>query len=59
MTDLNALQRANDARWNSAKLTARLNFDPTARKARANKARNLDVVRRCRARGSYMPDEAK
>ncbi|WP_375413104.1 peptidoglycan-binding protein [uncultured Bradyrhizobium sp.] len=58
MTDLNALQRANDTRWNSARLTGRLSFDPVARKALANKARYLDVVRRCRARGSNMPDEA-
>jgi lysozyme family protein len=58
MTDLNALQQANDARWNRAELTGRLNFDPPARKAYANKARYLDVVRRCRARGSNMPDEA-
>jgi lysozyme family protein len=58
MTDLNALQRANDARCKAARLTARLNFDPTAHKAFANKARYLDVVRRCRARGASMPDEA-
>lgn len=58
MTDLNALQRANDARWKSAKLTGRLNFDAVARKAFSNRARYIDVVQRCRARGSNMPDEA-
>lgn len=58
MTDLNALQRANDARWKSAKLTGRLNFDAVARKAYANRARYIDIVRRCRVRGSNMPDEA-
>ncbi|MDI1264038.1 MAG: peptidoglycan-binding protein [bacterium] len=58
MTDLNALQRANDARWKSARLTSRLNFDIVARKAYASRARYIDVVRRCRARGSNMPDEA-
>jgi lysozyme family protein len=58
MTDLVALQRANDARWKSAKITSRLNFDAVAKKAFANRARYVDVVRRCRARGSNMPDEA-
>lgn len=58
MTDLAALQRANDSRWKTAKLTSRLNFAPVARKAYANRARYIDVVRRCRARGSNMPDEA-
>jgi lysozyme family protein len=58
MTDLNALQRANDARWKIAKITGRLNFDAVARKAFANRARYIDIVRRCRARGSNMPDEA-
>lgn len=58
MTDLNALQRANDARWKNAKLTNRLNFDPVGRKAFANRARYIEVVRRCRVRGSNMPDEA-
>lgn len=58
MTDLVALQRANDARWKSAKITSRLNFDSVARKAIANRARYIDIVRRCRARGSNMPDEA-
>lgn len=59
MTDLlRALQRANDSRWKTAELTGRLNFEPVARKAIANKARYIDIVRRCRARGSNMPDEA-
>lgn len=58
MADLNALQRANDQRWKTAGLTGRLNFDPVARKAFANKWRYVDIVRRCRARGSNMPDEA-
>ena len=58
MTDLNALQRANDVRWKTAKPTNRLNFDPVARKAFANRARYIEVVRRCRARGSNMPDDA-
>lgn len=58
MADLAALQRANDARWKSAKITSRLNFDAVANKAFANRARYIDVVRRCRTRGSNMPDEA-
>jgi lysozyme family protein len=58
MTDLNALQRANDQRWKIAKITGRLPVVPTAQKAFANRSRYLDVVRRCRARGSNMPDEA-
>lgn len=58
MPDLAALQRTNDARWKTAKLTGRLNFEPVARKAIVNKARYVDIVRRCRVRGSNMPDEA-
>lgn len=58
MTDLAALQRANDTRWKTARLTGRLNFNAVARRAYANRARYLEVVRRCRARGSTMPDEA-
>jgi lysozyme family protein len=58
MTDLVALQRANDARWKIAKITGRLPVDAVARKAFANRSRYIDIVRRCRARGSNMPDEA-
>ena len=58
MTDLNALQRANDQRWKTAKLTGRLNFEPAAKKAYANRARYADIVRRCRALGSNMPHGA-
>jgi lysozyme family protein len=58
MTDLAALQRDNDARWKTAKLSGRLSFDAVARKAYANRARYIDIIRRCRARGSNMPDEA-
>lgn len=58
MTDLARLQQLNDQRWHSAKLSGRLNFKPLATKAYKNRDRYLDIVRRCRERGSNMPDEA-
>lgn len=57
MVDLVALQRRNDQRWKSARIT-RTGFDAVAKKAFANRERYLDIVRRLRALGSNMPDEA-
>jgi lysozyme family protein len=58
MTDLVALQKANDQRWHDARITRGLAFNATAAKAFKNKARYVEIVRRCRALGSNMPDEA-
>lgn len=58
MTDLVALKATNAKRWLNMNLTGRLDFNVFARKAVANKARYIDIVRRCRALGSNMPDEA-
>jgi lysozyme family protein len=58
MTDLVALQKANDQRWHDAHITRGTAFNAAAAKAFKNKSRYVDVVRRCRALGSNMPDEA-
>jgi lysozyme family protein len=58
MTDLVALQRKNDDRWRSAKITGRLKFGAVAQKAFANRSRYVEIVHRLRALGSNMPDEA-
>jgi lysozyme family protein len=58
MTNLIALQKRNDAWWQSAKITGRINFNKTAKLAYANRSRYIEVVHRLRALGSNMPDEA-
>jgi lysozyme family protein len=58
MTDLMLLQKQNDRRWASARVTGRLNATVPARRAIANKDRYLRIVRRLRELGSTMPDEA-
>ena len=57
MTNLFALQKANDKRWKAAKVT-RQGFNKVAQKMVANKERYIDITRRCRALSSNMPDEA-
>ncbi len=57
MVNLVELQNRNDKRWHDAKVT-RSGFDKVANKADANRNRYLDIVHRCRERGSNMPDEA-
>lgn len=51
------LQDRNNQRWRKAKII-RSGFDKIATKADINKSRYIDIVRRCRERGSIMPDEA-
>ena len=58
MTDLVTLQKKNDARWKTAKVTGRLPVDPTAQRLFSNKARYLKIVHMLQALGSNMPDEA-
>lgn len=58
MTDLVALQKANDRRWAAAHITRSGAFSKKAATIVANKQRYIDIVRRCRALGSNMPDDA-
>lgn len=58
MTDLILLQKKNDERWKTAKVTERLPVDPTAQRLFSNKARYLKIVHMLQALGSNMPDEA-
>lgn len=58
MANLTTLQRQNDQRWATAKLTKRLNFNPVAQKAFKNRDRYLDIVHRLQALGSNIPDNA-
>ena len=58
MTDLIALQKRNDERWKTAKLTGRIPVDAVAARLFANKARYLKIVHMLQAFGSNMPDEA-
>jgi lysozyme family protein len=58
MANLVALQKANDKRWIAAKVTRKLESDRVAKRIIPNKSRYVDIVRRCRAVGSKMPDSA-
>ena len=58
MTDLVKLQRLNDQRWATAKVTGRLSVDDLARKAVSAKLRYLSIVKRLRDLGSNIPDDA-
>jgi lysozyme family protein len=58
MVDLALLQKRNDERWKTAKVTGRLPVDPAAHRLFSNKARYLKIVHMLQALGSNMPDEA-
>jgi lysozyme family protein len=58
MTNLVVLQQENDKRWLHAHIIKQWLFDSRGKIAVANKARYLEVIRRLRALGSNMPDEA-
>lgn len=56
--DIAALQKRNDHYWIIAKLTGRLDATTPAKIAFRNRHRYVEIVRRLRALGSNMPDEA-
>lgn len=58
MTDLTLLQKRNDQRWKTAKVTGRLPVDPVGHRLYSNKARYLKIVHMLQALGSNMPDDA-
>jgi lysozyme family protein len=58
MVDLADLQFKNEQRWKTATIVRPQQFAGIAKRLVENKARYLEVVRRCRALGSNMPDDA-
>jgi len=58
MANLEVLQRKNDQRWATARLTRKSEFDKVAKIAYANKGRYIAIIHKLRELGSNMPDEA-
>src|ERR1700740_3826274 len=56
--DLVLLQRKNDARWKTAKITGRIPLNATANKAFANRSVYLDIIKELQILGSNIPDVA-